>query len=110
MSMGMIGLTKTFFDERLGISVNYTMPLTGCKGMEMRSYTSGRDFRSESVNVIPMQNLNISISWSFGKQGNIRVKSARKTIQNDDQLNAESTTESLGTSLMGGGSGMGMGM
>jgi hypothetical protein len=76
----------------------------------MRSYTSGRDFRSESVNVIPMQNLNISISWSFGKQGNIRVKSARKTIQNDDQLNAESTTESLGTSLMGGGSGMGMGM
>ena len=27
-----------------------------------------------------------------------------------EQLNAESTTESLGTSLMGGGSGMGMGM
>ena len=110
MSMGMVGLTKTFFDDRLGISVNYTMPLNGCKGMEMRSYTSGKDFRSESINVIPMQNLNISISWSFGKQGSVRVKSARKTIQNDDVLNAESTTESLGTSLMGGGAGMGMGM
>ena len=110
MSMGMVGLTKTFFDDRLGVSVNYTMPLTGCKGMEMRSYTTGKDFRSESINVIPMQNLNISISWSFGKQGSVRVKSARKTIQNDDVLNAESTTESLGTSLMGGGAGMGMGM
>ncbi|MCR5351439.1 MAG: TonB-dependent receptor [Bacteroidales bacterium] len=110
MSMGMVGLTKNFFDDRLGVSINYTMPLTGCKGMEMRSYMSAKDFRSESINVIPMQNLNISISWSFGKQGSARVKSARKTIQNDDVLNAESTTESLGTSLMGGGSGMGMGM
>ena len=30
MSMGMAGLTKTFLNDRLGISINYTMPLTGC--------------------------------------------------------------------------------
>ena len=109
MSMGMVGLTKNFLDDRLGISVNYTLPLTGGKGMEMRSYTSGKDFRSESVNVIPMQQLNISVSWNFGKQGSARVKSARKTIKNDDIINAESTTESLGNSMMGGGM-MGGGM
>ena len=62
MSMGMLGLTKSFLDDRLGISINYTLPLSGCKGLEMRSYSSGADYRSESINVIPMQNLNISIS------------------------------------------------
>ena len=69
----------------------------------MRSVSEGKDFRSVSVNTIPMQQLNFSISWSFGKQGNARVKSARKTIKNDDIINAESTTESLGSSMMGGG-------
>ena len=106
MSMAMIGLTKSFLDDRLGISINYTLPLTGGKGMEMRSVSEGKDFRSVSVNTIPMQQLNFSISWSFGKQGNARVKSARKTIKNDDVMNTESTSESLGTSMMGGGMGM----
>ena len=109
MSMGMVGLTKNFLDDRLGISINYTMPLTGCKGLKMRSYTTGKDFRAESVNVIPMQNLNVSISWNFGRQGGARVKNTRTTILNNDVLNAESTTESLGTSLMGGGAGSGAG-
>ena len=103
MSMAMVGVTKSFLDDRLGISINYTLPLTGGKGMEMRSVSEGKDFRSVSVNTIPMQQLNFSISWSFGKQGNARVKSARKTIKNDDIINAESTTESLGSSMMGGG-------
>ena len=117
MGMAMVGLTKNFLDDRLGISINYTLPLTGGKGMEMRSYTSGKDFRSVSVNVIPMQQLNISLSWSFGKQGNGRVKSARKSIKNDDIINIESTSESMDGGLMGGsgaamgnGAGMGAGM
>jgi hypothetical protein len=103
MSMAMVGLTKSFLDDRLGISINYTLPLTGGRGMEMRSVTEGKDFRSVSVNVIPMQQLNFSISWSFGKQGGTRVKSARTTIKNDDVMKAESTTESLGNTMMGGG-------
>ena len=103
MSMAMVGVTKSFLDDRLGISINYTLPLTGGKGMEMRSVSEGKDFRSVSVNTIPMQQLNFSISWSFGKQGSARVKSARKTIKNDDIINTESTTESLGSSMMGGG-------
>ena len=103
MSMAMVGLTKSFLDDRLGVSINYTLPLSGGKGMQMKSVTEGRDFRSVSVNTIPMENLNFSISWSFGKQGNARVKSARKSISNDDVLNMESTAESLGGSMMGGG-------
>jgi hypothetical protein len=71
--------------------------------MQMKSVTEGRDFRSVSVNTIPMENLNVSISWSFGKQGNARVKSARKSISNDDVLNVESTAESLSGGMMGGG-------
>ena len=103
MSMAMAGLTKSFLDDRLGVSVNYTLPLSGGRGMQMKSVTEGRDFRSVSVNTIPMENLNVSISWSFGKQGNARVKSARKSISNDDVLNVESTAESLGGGMMGGG-------
>ena len=103
MSMAMVGLTKSFLDDRLGVSINYTLPLSGGKGMQMKSVTEGKDFRSVSVNTIPMENLNFSISWSFGKQGNARVKSARKSISNDDVLNMESTAESLGGSMMGGG-------
>ena len=103
MSMAMVGLTKNFLDDRLGVSINYTMPLSGKGGMQMRSVTEGKDFRSVSVNTIPMDNLNFSISWSFGKQGGARVKSARKSISNDDVLNTQSTAESLGSSMMGGG-------
>ncbi len=103
MSMAMVGLTKSFLDDRLGVSINYTLPLSGGKGMQMKSVTEGKDFRSVSVNTIPMENLNFSISWSFGKQGNARVKSARKSISNDDVLNMESTAESLGSSMLGGG-------
>ncbi|NLZ19313.1 MAG: TonB-dependent receptor [Bacteroidales bacterium] len=103
MSMAMIGATKSFLDDRLGISINYTVPLSGGKGLQMKSVTEGRDFRSVSVNTIPMENLNFSISWSFGKQGGAHVKSARKSISNDDVLNVESTAESLGSSMMGSG-------
>ena len=108
MSMAMVGVTKNFLNDRLGVSINYTLPLTGGKGMQMRSVTEGKDFRSVSVNVVPMQQLNVSISWNFGKQGSARVKNTRKTIKNDDIINTESTTESLGSSMMGGGMGMGM--
>ena len=43
--------------------------------------------------------LTFTLSFTFGKQSNISVKSARKTIESDVQLNSQSLGESLGTML-----------
>jgi hypothetical protein len=52
------------------------------------------------TNAIPMRQLSLSISYSFGKSSNISVKTARRTITNDDILNAENATAAVGQSMM----------
>ena len=65
--------------------------------MNMESYTKGNGFTSYSSSVIPMKAITFQISWTFGKQGNYSTKKARRSIENEGQLNSSTTAESMGS-------------
>lgn len=94
--MGSLGVTKSFLDERLALSINGATNL-GKGGLEVRSYTTGRDFSSTSVSSLPIRQLSIGLSWTIGG-GKISVKKAARTITNDHQINTSSQAESLSNS------------
>ena len=100
ISMAILGLTKTFLDDRLSLSVNGMLPLAKGFEMSMSSHTVGKGFVSDMSTTIPMRQVTFQISWSFGKQGNYSTKRANRTIQNEDQLNSTTTAESMSTIMM----------
>jgi hypothetical protein len=100
MSMAMVGLTKTFLNDRLSLSVNGMLPLAKGFEMSMSTHTEGNGFVSDMSTTIPMRQITFQVSWSFGKQGNYSAKRASRTIQNEDQLNSTTTAESMGSILM----------
>ena len=100
LSIGMLGLTKTFLDDRLSLSVNGMVPLAKDFKMTMRSHTSGNGFVSDMATRIPMSAVTFQISWSFGKQGNYSAKRARRSIENESQLNTSTTAESMGSVIL----------
>ena len=100
MSMAMVGLTKSFLNDRLSFSVNGMLPLAKGFEMSMSSHTEGKGFVSDMSTTIPMRQVAFQVSWTFGKQGNYSAKRASRTIQNEDQLNSTTTAESMGSIMM----------
>jgi hypothetical protein len=102
ISLGTLGLTKTFLDDRLSASLSIISPL-GSGSLAIKSHSETREFTSDMSIAVPIRQASLSISWTFGKQGNFGVKKARKTITNDDVINTQSTAETLnGSGALGG--------
>ena len=100
ISIAMVGLTKSFLNDRLSFSVNGVLPLAKGFEMSMSSHTEGKGFVSDMSTTIPMRQITFQVSWTFGKQGNYSAKRASRTIQNEDQLNSTTTAESIGNIMM----------
>lgn len=79
---GMLGLTKTFFNDKLSVSIQGVTPLFS-RNLTIREYSAGKDFSNASVVKIPVQNVGFKISYTFGE---IRSggKKVRHGINNDD--------------------------
>ena len=97
MLLGTLGLTKSFLDDRLSLSINGVSHLTGGRTMKVESVSQTKDFISRTDTGVPLRQISLSLSFSFGKQDNLKVKKSRKSIQEESQLNSKSMTESLGT-------------
>ena len=97
MRAGILGVTKTFLNDRLSLSLNGILPIMKNLEMNMESYTKGNGFTSYSSTQIPMKAITFQISWTFGKQGNYSAKKARRSIENDSQLNSSTAAESMGS-------------
>lgn len=65
INMHSIGLSRTFLDDRLTISVNAVSPFS--KNMTMKTTTTGHDFSNESTITIPMRSFSATVSWRIGK-------------------------------------------
>lgn len=100
MRAGILGVTKTFLNDRLSLSLNGILPLMKNLEMNMGSYTRGNGFTSTSSTIIPMRAITFQISWTFGKQGNYSTKKARRSIENETQLNSSTAAESM-SGIMG---------
>ena len=111
MSMAMLSLTKTFFDDKLSASISGTLPLAKDFKMKMENHTAGPDYRMDSINIMPMGQIQGSLTWSFGNKKSVRVKRTRTSISNDDLMDnrGEDSSES-GASSAGAGAGAGAGM
>ena len=102
ISIGTAGLTKTFLDDRLSVSVNAVSQLSN-KDLTVKSFSQTKDFTMNMSTTVPIRQVSLSVSWTFGKQGNFGVKTARRTITNDEVINTQSTAEALsGSGALGG--------
>ena len=95
MSLGTLGLTKSFLEDRLSVSLSGVIPMAKGLRINMTSHTQGAGFTTDMSTSIPMGAVTCQISWSFGKQGNYSAKKARRTIENETQLNTSTTAESM---------------
>ena len=102
ISIGTVGLTKTYLDDRLSISISAIRQLSA-KDLTVKSYMATKDYTMNMNTTVPMSQVSLSISWTFGKQGSASVKKARRTITEDDIINTQSTAETLsGSGALGG--------
>ena len=98
ISAGVLGLTKSFLDDRLTLSLSGLTNFN--KGMlQIENHTKGKDFDSVNISAIPLRQITLSVTFSFGTQG-IQVKKAARTISNDAQLNQSSNAESMNSSTL----------
>lgn len=99
MSMAMLGLTKTFLNDRLSVGINGVAPLSKDFKMHINSSSRGAGFTTNMRNTINMAQVALQISWTFGKQGGQGTKRARRSIENDTQLNSSTTAESMNSMM-----------
>ena len=97
----MLGLTKTFFDEKLSLTVRGVTPLFS-RYLTIHEYSEGRDFISDSTQKVPVQSIGFNISYTFGQMRG-GSKKVRHGINNDD---VDQNTG--GGSIIPSGGGMGM--
>ncbi|MCI5618774.1 MAG: TonB-dependent receptor family protein [Rikenellaceae bacterium] len=98
VTIGTLGVSRNFLDDKLSIGATGIMPLNLKLCMERESHSQGADYRQHSIGKIPLAGFTISASWNFGSNKNANVKKARKTISNDDLK--DRSNESQGTSAL----------
>ena len=96
-------LTKTFLDDKLSVSLQGFTHLSGGSKMKFEFYSAGNGYESMTTVRVPVRQLTLSLSWTFGKAG-VSVKKAARSIENEDVLEKSSGT-ATGTGM---GTGMGM--
>lgn len=99
---GMMGLTKSFLNDRLSVTLQGMTPLFS-RYLTVREWEEGKGFSSESIVKIPLMNAGFHISYTFGEMRG-DGKRVRRGINNDD---VEQNT-SGGSIIPGGESGMGL--
>ncbi len=92
------GLSKSFLEDKLTLSIQAFSPLEGARA-HFRNYTAGNGFSSENNVSVPISRVGFELSWSFGKS-HFQVKKARKTISNDDVVGASTRQGQVDTSSM----------
>lgn len=96
-----LGITKTFFDERLSLSLRGQSNL-GLGNMVFTSHSEGDSFVQDMSQSIPIKAASFSISYTFGKNRNIQQKRTARSITNDDLVGGGSGGSSISSQVSGG--------
>lgn len=100
MSMLNLGLSRSFLDNKLSVSLNGMMTKDGLK-MKNETTTAGEGFTSKSSMTIPMGQIQASITYSFGNSRAASSRKARRVDVEDSQLNSQSTSQSISSMVSG---------
>ena len=87
-----LGLTKSFFEEKLNVSVQGFTNLKGGAKAKFEQYSEGSGFTTEGYFAVPIRRIGLELTYSFGKN-NFQVKKAQRTITNDDVVNAQNAVQ-----------------
>lgn len=106
--LGVLGLSKSFMNDRLSISINGVTALSKGGKLKMDSHTSGKDFTNVMRLRVPITMVMCSVSYTFGNT-KVQAKQHKSRIENDF-TEKKSEQEQVGTSTTGttGGTGLGM--
>ena len=109
-TMGVIGLSKGFLANKLRITGQFISNFEK-GGMTIESFARGGNFETRSKVTVPIRQVGLNLTYTFGKQG-FQVKKTRKSITNDDVIN-NTNGQAPGTGAAGssatGGAGAGQG-
>ncbi len=75
-------LSRTFLKDKLSVSVSGTTSFHKDGNMEFKSHTHGKDFNSRSLMTMPMRNIGLSVSYTFGKK--LTIRQPKRVINNSD--------------------------
>lgn len=95
-------LTKSFFKDKLDLSLRYVVPFTG--KLNIKQYSHGKDFDVHTTTHVPVQNAVLSVTWRFGNTSR-QFEQHRSKISNDFQEAEKSNSK---TSSVGSQGGIGM--
>ena len=81
------GISKSFLEDRLNISLRGFTNFNKGKA-RFRGASSGNGYSLSTETRVPVRQIGLEISWTFGKK-NIQVKKVGKTISDDDVMSGE---------------------
>lgn len=84
-TMAVLGLSKGFFTNKLRVTGQFISNFEK-GGMAIESFARGGNFETSSKVTVPIRQVGLNLTYTFGKQG-FQVKKARKSITNDDVIN-----------------------
>lgn len=87
-SGAVLGISRGFFENKLNVTLRGFTHLTGGSKASFKSYSKGDGFTTEGKFALPIRSIGIELTYNFGKN-QVQVKKARRTISNDDVVNAE---------------------
>ncbi|WP_277638418.1 TonB-dependent receptor domain-containing protein [Bacteroides graminisolvens] len=90
-------ISRTFFKERVSVSISGCNSLSG-DGLKFKSYSKGNDFINRTVTAIPISNIGLNVSYTFGKK--LTIKQPKRSIKNTDVKENQSQSESIGNMLV----------
>ncbi len=96
-------LAKSFFNDRLDISLQFMSPFTG--KMEMKQYSRGADFTQATKTTIRLHNIGLTVKWSFGNTKK-QFQTHESKISNDFQEKKSGSQQMNGMGV--GGTSIGM--
>ena len=84
-TLGVLGLSKGFFANKLRVTGQFISNFEK-GGMAIESFARGGNFETRSKVTVPIRQVGLNLTYTFGKQG-FQVKKTRKSITNDDVIN-----------------------
>ena len=98
IALAMGGITKSFLGDKLSISINGTCGLKDFNNIVITNEIEGAGFSSKTISKVPMSQVQVGLSWTFGKQTmKMQKRSVRRS--SDDEINTQNLSESMGSMM-----------
>ncbi len=94
--LGVLSLTKSFFSDRLSITLSGVTALGNGGKLALDTSTRGYDFEQTTKVRVPMQQVQLTLSYTFGNTG-VKAKEHKSRIENDF-MEKKSDSEQLSNS------------